>query len=241
MADSISVTATVLLVSIALTTGLLIHRVSSEAHEHSLRTMMSNSVKQRAALLTTQFGISGDIARRIYQRPAVQKLLEDASNGRLDASAAAAELAARNHMTLNGIAIEDGGGRTLVQVGYFESRPRQALALRSPAGAQLLWNGHYLYRTVDVYRTSAGSSRLVLEQRLDMFDRIVQDTARATASAACTPCAATTNMICAAFPNRRGTQAPRFRWPATSITSPCGQPFSARAARCTPSTIPAAT
>ncbi|MFK7087240.1 diguanylate cyclase [Chromobacterium violaceum] len=177
MADSISVTATVLLVSIALTTGLLIHRVSSEAHEHSLRTMMSNSVKQRAALLTTQFGISGDIARRIYQRPAVQKLLEDASNGRLDASAAAAELAARNHMTLNGIAIEDGGGRTLVQVGYFESRPRQALALRSPAGAQLLWNGHYLYRTVDVYRTSAGSSRLVLEQRLDMFDRIVQDTA----------------------------------------------------------------
>ncbi|MEO4008301.1 GGDEF domain-containing protein, partial [Chromobacterium piscinae] len=177
MADSISVTATVLLVSIALATGLLIYRVSKVAHERSLGTVMSNSVRQRAALLTAQFGISDDIARRIYQRPSMQKLLEDASRGKLDASAAAAELAARNHMTLNGIAIQDGGGRTLVQVGYFETRPRQALALRAPSGAKMLWNGHYLYRTEEVYRTSAGSARLVLEQRLDMFDRIVQDTA----------------------------------------------------------------
>ncbi|WP_434627382.1 diguanylate cyclase domain-containing protein [Chromobacterium sp. CV08] len=177
MADSISVTATVLLVSIALTTGLLIYRVSSEAHENSLRTVMSGNVRQRAALLTAQFAIGDSIAHRIYQRPAVQKLLEDASRGKLDASAAAAELAARNHMTVNGIAIEDGKGRTLVQVGYFETRPRQAQALRSPIGARLLWKGHYLYRTVDVYHTSAGASRLLIEQRLDMFDRIVMDTA----------------------------------------------------------------
>ncbi|MCD5328449.1 diguanylate cyclase domain-containing protein [Chromobacterium piscinae] len=177
MADSISVTATALLISISLTTGLLIYRVSSAAHERSLSTVMANSVRQRAALLVAQFGISDDIARRIYQRPSMQKLLEDASRGKLDASAAAAELAARNHMTLNGIAIQDGGGRALVQVGYFETRPRQALALRSPAGSRLLWNGHYLYRTEAIYRTSAGSSRLVIEQKLEMFDRIVQDTA----------------------------------------------------------------
>ncbi|WP_235047825.1 hypothetical protein, partial [Pseudogulbenkiania ferrooxidans] len=115
MADSISVTATALLISISLATGLLIYRVSSAAHERSLSTVMANSVRQRAALLVAQFGISDDIARRIYQRPSMQKLLEDASRGKLDASAAAAELAARNHMTLNGIAIQDAAGRALVQ------------------------------------------------------------------------------------------------------------------------------
>ncbi|WP_158300688.1 diguanylate cyclase [Chromobacterium sp. ATCC 53434] len=165
------------LVDLCVRLPLLLGMLGAVAYLVNLELLYSWGASVRMALLTAQFGISDNIVRRLYQRPAMQKLLEDASRDKLDASAAAAELSARNHMTLNGIAIEDGGGRTLVQVGYFETRPRQALALRSPPGARLLWNGHYLYRTVDVYRTSAGVSRLVVEQRLDMFDRIVMDTA----------------------------------------------------------------
>ncbi|WP_052877904.1 diguanylate cyclase [Chromobacterium subtsugae] len=176
LANSASLTATALLVAISLATGLLVYRISSNAHEQSLRTVMLYSARQRAALLDAQFNISNDIARRLYQRQDMQTLLEAASSGRVAADAAA-KLAALNHMNLNGIAIQDSAGRTLVQVGYFENRPRQSVALNSPAGALLLWNGHYLYRTVDTYRTSGGSARLLLEQRLDMFDRIVADTA----------------------------------------------------------------
>ncbi|OHX10470.1 hypothetical protein BI347_22090 [Chromobacterium sphagni] len=176
LANSVSLTATALLIAISLATGLLVYRFASDAHEQSLRTVMSYSVRQRAALLNAQFELSNDIARRLYQRADIQEILEAASHGQSGQNAAA-RLTALNHMSLNGIAIQDGAGRTLVQVGYFETKPRQIVAMRSPNGAWLLWNGHYLYRTVASYRTSAGMAKLVLEQRLDMFDRIVVDTA----------------------------------------------------------------
>ncbi|UTH73619.1 diguanylate cyclase [Chromobacterium sp. IIBBL 290-4] len=175
MVHAVSLTATVLLVAVSLITGLLVYRIGSEVHEQSLLKVMSYGAQQRAALLSDQFDLSYDIERRIYQRPEIQSLLEQASLGRLPPQAADT-LAALNHMTLNGIAIQDRAGKTLAQVGYFELHPRQFVSLRAPAGASLLWNGHYLYRTVDIYKTSAGEARLVQEQRMDLFDRLVAAT-----------------------------------------------------------------
>jgi diguanylate cyclase (GGDEF)-like protein/PAS domain S-box-containing protein len=177
MANSVFATACILLIVIAGATGLLIYRLASHAHEQSLQTVMSYSARQRAALLSAQFDISNDTARQLYQHPAMQSLLEAASHGQLKQADAAAALGMQNNRSFNGITIQDGAGRTLVQVGYFVNKPLQAVALRSPPGAILLWDGSYSYRTTHVYRTSAGSARLLLEQRLDMFNRIVQDTA----------------------------------------------------------------
>ncbi|AXE33370.1 hypothetical protein DK843_03005 [Chromobacterium phragmitis] len=177
MVRAVSSTAAALLVALSLATGLLVYRISSDAHQRSLLTVMSYSVRQRAALLQAQFKLADSDARRLFQRRDVQSLLESASQGKLDASAAAAALAGFNRTSVTGLAILDAARRPLAQAGYFETRPRQSAPMLSPPNAQLLWNGHYLYRTEQVYRTSAGTARLRLEQRLDMFDRIVQDTA----------------------------------------------------------------